>query len=152
ESYLLGLFIIANGLASIISAPIWGAMADRSSKNVMVRSGLIAALLGIAFFSIITWMDGLRENYWLYPSAFFLLGIAHSGVRLGRKTYIVDMAGGNKRTDYVAVSNTIIGIILLITGGISALASIISVEGIILVLSLLGIAGAYTSSRLPEVQ
>ncbi|MET7029625.1 MFS transporter [Sediminicola luteus] len=152
ESYLLGLFIIANGLASIISAPIWGAMADKSSKNVMVRSGLIAALLGIAFFVIITWMDGLRENYWLYPFAFFLLGIAHSGVRLGRKTYIVDMAGGNKRTDYVAVSNTLIGIILLITGGISALASIFSVEGIILVLSLLGIAGAYTSSRLPEVQ
>jgi MFS family permease len=152
ESYLLGLFIIANGLASIISAPIWGAMADISSKKVMVRSGLIAALLGIVFFVIITWMEGLRENYWLYPFAFFLLGIAHSGVRLGRKTYIVDMAGGNKRTDYVAVSNTLIGIILLITGGISALASIFSVEGIILVLSLLGIAGAYTSSRLPEVQ
>tara|TARA_R110002051_G_scaffold28797_2_gene67930 strand:+ start:1455 stop:2774 length:1320 start_codon:yes stop_codon:yes gene_type:complete len=152
ESYLLGLFIIANGLASIISAPIWGAMADKSSKNVMVKGGLIAALLGIAIFVIMTWMDGLRENYWLYPLAFFLLGIAHSGVRLGRKTYIVDMAGGNKRTDYVAVSNTLIGIILLITGGISALASIFSVEGIILVLSLFGIAGAYTSYKLPEVQ
>lgn len=152
ESYLLGLFIIANGLASIISAPIWGAMADKSSKNVMVRGGLIAAVLGIVIFVIITWMDGLRENYWLYPLAFFLLGIAHSGVRLGRKTYIVDMAGGNKRTDYVAVSNTLIGIILLITGGISALASIFSVEGIILVLSLFGIAGAYTSYKLPEVQ
>lgn len=78
--------------------------------------------------------------------------MAHSGVRLGRKTYIVDMVGGNKRTDYVAVSNTLFGIILLITGGIIALASIFSVEGIILVLSLLGIAGAYTNSRLPEVQ
>lgn len=152
ESYLLGLFIIANGLASIISAPIWGTMADKSSKNVMVKSGLIAALLGIAIFFIVTWMEDLRENYWLYPLAFFLLGIAHSGVRLGRKTYIVDMAGGNKRTDYVAVSNTLIGIILLITGGISALASIFSVEGIILVLSLFGIAGAYTSSKLPDVQ
>ncbi|MEJ1223204.1 MFS transporter [Sediminicola sp. 1XM1-17] len=152
ESYLLGLFIIANGAASVISAPIWGAMADKSSKMVMVWGGLIAAILGIMTFVIITWMDGLRGDYWLYPLAFFLLGIAHSGVRLGRKTYIVDMAGGNKRTDYVAVSNTLIGIILLITGGISALASIFSVEGIILVLSLFGIAGAYTSSRLPEVQ
>jgi hypothetical protein len=62
------------------------------------------------------------------------------------------MAGGNRRTDYVAVSNTIIGFVLLITGGISALASIISPEGIILVLSLFGLAGAYTSNKLPDVQ
>jgi len=78
--------------------------------------------------------------------------IAHSRVRLGRKTYIVDMAGGNKRTDYVAVSNTVIGLILLITGGISALASFISPEGIILVLSFFGLAGDANTSLLPELE
>jgi uncharacterized membrane protein len=62
------------------------------------------------------------------------------------------MAGGNKRTDYVSVSNTIIGLVLLITGGISALASFIPPEGIILILSLFGLAGAYTGHRLPEVE
>ena len=93
-----------------------------------------------------------KNAYLLYPLAFFVLGIAHSGVRLGRKTYIVDMASGNKRTDYVAVSNTIIGFILLITGGISAAAATISTEGIILVLSLFGIAGAYVSYQLPNVE
>jgi len=62
------------------------------------------------------------------------------------------LAGGNKRTDYVAVSNTVIGVILLVTGGISALVSMISTEGIILVLSLFGIAGAITSSKLPNVE
>ena len=94
----------------------------------------------------------MKETIWIYPSAFFILGIAHSGVRLGRKTYIIDMAGGNRRTDYVAVSNTIIGIILLITGGISALASLISPEVVILILSLVGLAGAYKSYDLPEVE
>jgi hypothetical protein len=38
------------------------------------------------------------------------------------------------------------------TGGISALASFISIEGIILVLSLMGLLGAYTSFRLPEIK
>ena len=126
-------------------------MADKSSKNVMVSGALITSLLGILMFIFIMWVPILREMAWLYPAAFFILGIAHSGVRLGRKTYIIDMAGGNKRTDYVAVSNTIIGGILLITGGISALASLISIEGIILVLSLMGLIGAYTSFRLPEI-
>jgi hypothetical protein len=152
QIYLLGLFIIASGIASSISAPIWGRLADKSSKQVMVKAALITSMLGITMFCIISWISFLRESFWIYPFAFFVLGIAHSGVRLGRKTYIVDMAGGNKRTDYVAVSNTIIGIILLITGGISAIASLSSPEGIILALSLFGLAGAYTSSKLPDVE
>ena len=152
EGFLLGLFIIANGLASIMSAPIWGRMADVSSKNVMVLAAIIAALLGIIMFVLISFVPIAKHAYWLYPVAFFILGVAHSGVRLGRKTYIVDMANGNKRTDYVAVSNTIIGFILLITGGISAAAAIISTEGIILVLSLFGLAGAYVSYQLPNVE
>lgn len=152
DIYILGLFIFANGIASSISAPIWGKMADESSKNVMVKAAIITSTLGIVMFIIVMYFQLIRESLWLYPLAFFILGIAHSGVRLGRKTYIVDMAGGNKRTDYVAVSNTIIGIVLLITGGISALASIISPEGVLLVLSSFGLAGAYTSYKLPSVQ
>jgi len=103
-------------------------------------------------FAVVSWLPVLHEQTWVYPLAFFILGVAHSGVRLGRKTYIVDMAGGNKRTDYVAVSNTVIGMVLLLTGGISAMASMISPAGIILILSLFGLAGAVTSHRLPSVE
>ncbi len=152
ESYLLGLLIIANGVASIISSPIWGRMADVSSKKVMMIGAMITSTLGIILFFLINYAPALRNQYWLYPLAFFILGIAHSGVRLGRKTYVLDMAKGNTRTNYVAVSNTIIGFILLITGGISALASIVSTEGVILMLSILGAFGAYKCSRLPEVE
>lgn len=151
DFYILGLFIIASGISSSISAPIWGKYADISSKNVMVFAALITSILGIIMFFIILFIPGLREKLWLYPLAFFILGIAHSGVRLGRKTYIVDMAGGNKRTDYVAVSNTIIGFILLLTGGVSAVASLISPEGVIFLLSLFGLAGSFVSYQLPDV-
>jgi uncharacterized membrane protein len=118
----------------------------------MVKAAIITSVLGFLVFIVVSWVPFLRESSWFYPFTFFILGIAHSGVRLGRKTYIVDLAAGNKRTDYVAVSNTVIGVILLVTGGISALASLISIEGIILVLSLFGIAGAWTSSQLPDVE
>lgn len=62
------------------------------------------------------------------------------------------MAEGNKRTDFVAISNTIIGLILLITGGLSALASIFSAEAVLLLLSLFGVFGAYKSYQLPNVE
>ena len=146
----LGLFIVANGLASSLSAPFWGRQADASSKQVMIRAALITAGLGIVMFLIETLLPVLTAGGWLYPVAFFVLGIAHSGVRLGRKTYVVDLAGGNKRTDYVAVSNTVIGLLLLATGLIGLLAAVIPPEGLILVLSLLGLAGALLGTRLPE--
>jgi len=148
----LGLFILANGLASSLSAPFWGRWSDVSSKTVMIRATMLAALLGFVVVAIVAFVPLLRDSPWLYPLAFFVLGIAHSGVRLGRKTYIVDMAGGNKRTDYVAVSNTIIGFILLLTGFIGLLASLISTAGVILVLSAMGLTGALLGTRLPETQ
>ena len=90
-------------------------------------------------------------NGWFYPLAFFTLSIAHAGVRLGRKTYLVDMAGGNKRTDYTAVSNTVIGFLLLATGGLTALLSLISNSAVIVVLGLMGLAGTLSAIRLKEV-
>jgi MFS family permease len=152
EVRILGMFIIANGIATSVSAPVWGRMADKSSKKVMVGGALITSLLGVLMFILISWFPAMRNLSWLYPVAFCILGVAHSGVRLGRKTYVVNMAGGNKRTDYVSVSNTIIGLVLLVMGGISALASVLPPEGIILVLSLFGLAGAVSSSKLPEVE
>nr|WP_321485028.1 MFS transporter [uncultured Draconibacterium sp.] len=152
EAYLLGLFIIAKGVASTLSSPIWGKYADKSSKNIMALAVLIASVLGIFIFFTISYFPLLRSAKWLYPVVLFILGIAHQGVRLGRKTYVIDMGTGNERTSYVSVSNTVIGIILLMVGGLSALVSLLSVEGVILLLSVLGLAGAYKSYKLPNVE
>jgi MFS family permease len=103
-------------------------------------------------FFIISFGNDLKTQLWLYPIAFFILGIAHSGVRQGRKTYVIDMATGDDRTNYVSVSNTIIGLILLVTGGISALLSLISVESVILALSIIGLLGAVKSYKLRNVE
>lgn len=152
ELFLLGLFIVANGLAGSLSAPIWGRLSDRSSKTVMIAAALLAGVLGIAVFIIASFVPLLHESRWTYPLLFFVLGIAHAGVRLGRKTYIVDMAGGNRRTDYVAVSNTVIGVILLAMGAVAALASLTSAAMVILLFSVLGLIGAAIGKTLPEVQ
>jgi hypothetical protein len=61
------------------------------------------------------------------------------------------MAGGNKRTDYTAVSNTVIGVLLLVTGGLTAALSLISDVAVIIVLGLMGFAGMVSAVRLQEV-
>ena len=62
------------------------------------------------------------------------------------------MASGNRRTDYVAVSNSVIGVVLLLLGGMGAVAQAFSVPVVVLALSLLGLAGAAVSRSLPEVE
>jgi len=147
----LGVFILASGIASMVSAPIWGRLADWSSRRVMMAGGLVTALLGILAYLAETFAPGLAAWPWFYPAAFLVLSVAHSGVRLGRKTYVVDLATGNRRTDYVAVSNSVIGVVLLVLGGTGALAQALSVPLVILALSLLGLAGTVVGARLPEV-
>ncbi len=147
----LGLFVVADGVAGLVSAPFWGRFADVSSRRVMIIAGTGAALVSLALVLVVHLLPAMADQTWLYPAFFFLLSIAHSGVRMGRKTYIVDLAGGNKRTDYVAVSNTVIGAVLLLAGSIGALSSVISLSGVIVVLAAMGLAGAWMSTRLPEV-
>jgi hypothetical protein len=147
----LGIFILAGGVASMVSAPVWGRLADWSSRRVMIVGALITGLLGLVAYTVETGVPALAGQIWFYPSIFLVLSVAHSGVRLGRKTYVVDLASGNRRTDYVAVSNSVIGVVLLLLGGMGAVAQAFSVPVVILVLSLLGLAGAAVSWRLPEL-
>ncbi len=146
--YILGTFIVAGGLASLLSAPIWGRFADESSKRVMVAAAIITAMIGIAVFASATWFADLTATYWFLPTGFFVLATAHSGVRVGRKTYVVNLAGGNLRTDYVAISNTVIGVLLLVVGSLGALSGVVGNAGLIGILSLMGLAGAVLGTRL----
>jgi hypothetical protein len=148
---LLGVFILLEGLAGLLSSPVWGRWSDRSSRQVFAAASALAALLSIAV-AVAAWVGLIGPvAVVFYPLAFFGLGVAHAGVRLGRKTYLVDMSDGNRRTDYVAVSNTVIGGLLLLTGALGALAALVSVPGTVLLLGLCGLLGAALSLRLKEV-
>ena len=78
--------------------------------------------------------------------------MAHSGVRVGRKTYVVDLATGNQRTDYVAISNSVIGVLLLVVGTVGSLARLIGHGGVIGLLAVTGLAGAALGLINPTVR
>jgi len=152
NTYLLGLFILAGGLADFLSSVVWGKISDVSSKRSMILGASISTVLGFLVFILATFFDNIFSIIWIMPLIYFILIVGYQGIRIGRKTYLVDLAGGNRRTDYVAVSNTIIGVILLFTGFIGALSSIIGLNGIILLLSIFGLLGIIMASKLPEIQ
>ncbi len=146
----LGAFIISSGIAALIGGRLWGRLADRSSRRVMMLAAGLSSLVVVVFLGILL-LDGAREVTLLYPLTYLALALVHHGSRIGRKTYVVDLAEGNQRTDYVAVSNTAIGVLLLVTGAITSAIAVLGAEAALASLALLGAVGVLVSGSLPEV-
>ncbi|QAB14215.1 MFS transporter [Hydrogenovibrio thermophilus] len=147
----LGMLIIASGIAGAISAPVWGKMGDRSSRFVMILASLSAGILGIVLFALAESDSPWLSNPLVHAGFFLLLTVFYSGVRLGRKVYLVDLANADNRATYVALSNTVIGLAMLAGGAIGLLADILSIQVVILVLSVIAVLAALWIARLPEV-
>ncbi len=146
----LGWFVALSGIASLLSGPFWGKFADTSSRAVLLLTAGVTALL-CAGASILSYTG----SQWLLPLSmglFFLLALVHQGVRLGRKTYLVDLAEGNRRTDYVAVSNTVIGIMLLLGGLLGAIVAQYSITVVLALLATASLLAVPIGKGLPEAQ
>jgi hypothetical protein len=147
----LGALLVAAGVASTVSSGFWGRMADRSSRDVLKLAAQGAGLLSVA---VAAWTmagsPGLPAGV-VIVAAFFAIGIAHAGIRIGRKTYLVDMADATTRATYVAVSNTAIGVVLLAGGVFGWIADRVGTAETIGLLGLVCLAGALGAARLDEV-
>ena len=145
----LGLFVLAQGVASLVGGSFFGRLADRSSRRLMVWCAIAASALILGFLML--WgFTGARAAAWLYPATYLLLTLVHVGTRVARKTYVVDIAEGDQRTEYVAVSNAIIGVVLLMVGAVTATLASWGPSWALLLLAALGLIGALLGRGLPE--
>ena len=150
----LGGFIIASGLAALLGARVFGRLADRSSKWLMTIGAGLASIVLVALVLLVTLLDldgGSLLTSVVFVSSYFLVTMLHTGVRVGRKTYVIDMAEGDQRTTYVAVSNSAMGVILLVVGAISSAIAGFGIVWALLFLAALGVLGVVSSTRLAEV-
>ena len=149
---LLGGLMLGSGLAQLISSTIWGRSADRSSRRTLQLAGALVFLTGTVTFAIHMLTPDLLKTTWLLPCLYFALEVAHQGVRVARKTYLVNLGSDDKsRVDYVSVSNSIIGALLLLAGVLLGLLSLVVAPiWLIVVLSLLSLAGSLLSSKLAK--
>lgn len=152
ELSALGWLMLATGLASTLSASFWGALSDYSSRATMAMAAAIAGILGFAVLAASYLLPAAMTHIGFYAAVLFILGIAHAGVRIGRKTHIIDLAGGDRKAEYVAVSNTLIGILLLMIGGLVSILLSFGAEAAIAALSTMALLGALTAYRLTHAQ
>lgn len=146
----LGALVLASALASLISSYVWGRLADRSSRKVLMLAGVSGAASMMAAVGL--WFAGLATAFWAMPVVLFVLMIAYHGIRQGRSTYLVDLAPADQRAAFAAVSNTVIGGLLLLAGVIGGGAAMIGPQATLVVFAAMAVAAAAVAKGLPEVE
>jgi hypothetical protein len=136
DSFHLPNFIAASSLAAFLSSYIWGAWSDKSAVLTIRIASVICVVASGAFY--LFYDMGLL---WLNVGLFCLLSVGYSGIRTARKTYLLDIASGDTRTEYVATANTIVGYVLLAFGGFYAVLYPLINEHIIALMGLFLLVG-----------
>ena len=149
EAGNLAIFVMASSLAAVLSSPLWGKFSDASARRVMVAGGLWTAVtIALALSGVL-----LPESDWsllLYSLVFLSSGFAVAGVRLGRKTWLLDGAPDRERPLMVAVANTVVGVVYAAAAGLGLLADQVGVAAVLGVLGGMAVLGTLISWRLPE--
>ncbi|MEZ5279166.1 MAG: hypothetical protein R2770_01730 [Acidimicrobiales bacterium] len=148
----LGPFVIASGVATIIGGRLWGRLSDKSSRKVLLGSAAASSLLFAAAGAMVTIDRNLLSSVWVAGGLLFLVVLAYQGVRLGRSTHLVDMAAADERAVFTAVSNTVVGAALLVTGVFGTLQDGLGLGFVFLAFAAAPIAAMFTAYRLDEVQ
>lgn len=148
----LGILVLISGVATMIASPFWGKYADHSSRNVMRESGLVVAALCV-LITLFGYLPAfLSTSIWPYALAYGGVVIGEVGINIGRKTYIVNMGDGESRALYIALSNTITGILVLVLGSLLALLSIWTrIDTVLIVLAVGCIVGAWSTQQLKNI-
>lgn len=142
----LAVFVLAGGAASFVSAGRWGRFADRSGPGCMAAGGAVAAAAALGVIGLQTLAPSTTA--WAWGTLYFAFSIGYVGIRVGRKTYIVDLAQGDARTQFVASSNTLVAVALLAMGaGLALLPGAVAAITACTVLTILGTLGCLALSR-----
>ncbi|WP_113913345.1 MFS transporter [Roseovarius dicentrarchi] len=145
----LGALVLASSIASALSSWVWGRLADRSSRAVLMLSGVAGAAALLAAVALD--LAGVSGTIWALPGVLFVLMIAYHGVRQGRVIYLVDMAPKGRRATYTAVANTVIGVALLASGIFGAVASLAGPHVTLVLFAAMALAAALVARGLHEV-
>jgi hypothetical protein len=146
----LGPFVVASSVATIVGGRLWGRLSDRSSRQVLIGAAVASTVLFVAAAAG-SGADVLDEA-WPAAILLFLVVLAYQGVRLGRSTHLVDMADQDERAVYTAVSNTVVGIVILLTGLFGVLADAIGLTWLFVVFAAMSGLAAVIAGSLDEVQ
>jgi MFS family permease len=135
----LGGLVVASSFATFVSGWVWGALSDRSTSRVLGWAGF--ASVGFLGLALLGAYESWYDMVWFLPVVLFGLVVSYQGVRIARSVHLVNIATEETRAAYTAISNTIIGVVLLATGVFGVLGGLAGVQSVVWVLLVMSFFG-----------
>lgn len=109
---IIGVYIAARTLASVIINPIWGRLSDRRSNRLVVRAATLIGMLvpAWAIFAPPLASTLHLDPTYLFVPIFVLLGLYDTGVGIGETNLMFELAPDDDRAIYIGLTNTVMGI------------------------------------------
>jgi len=126
--------LLAEGAAGLLSGAFWGRWSDRASHHVMAAAAALSAAVMAAALASYFLAPQLLSQLLVPGLLVFAAAVAHQGARVGRKTYLVDLATADTRSSYTAVSNTVLGIFLLSGSGLGVVDAMYGTQTVLILL------------------
>lgn len=119
---LLGSFIIAETVGSLLANVLWSILADRKSNLFVLKCSIAFAAIPSGWVLLLTFLHYVLgvSVLPLYPLTYFFLAFAGTGIAIAFTNYVLELADETHRPTYLALSNaTESGMMLLpVLGGI----------------------------------
>lgn len=110
----IGLFAMAQTIGSALAGLLLGPLAERRGSHRAIQTlGFVhttAPMLALVLARLPT--GALLD--WLYPLIFVLLGMGEGAAILGYYNYVLDIAPTGQRPDYIGLTNTLAGPLLVV--------------------------------------
>lgn len=118
---MVGVYLVVYTAANLLANLAFGRTAARIGYDRVMAVGAIG---GLIMASLVLALELLAEplglspavaSWWLAP-VFMLSGLRNSGVGVGGNSLLLEIAPAEERSLYVGFTNSLLGIVLLITG------------------------------------
>jgi len=110
----IGLFATANTLGVALAGFIFGTLADRHGPQSVIRvSTWLAFSVPVLALVINSGVLGGAVS-WVYPVLYILLGLIDGGAFMGFWNYVLEIAPPGHRPTYMGLTNTIVGLTVLL--------------------------------------
>ncbi len=151
ESISFAALLVAEGAAGFLSGPIWGRWSDTGSERVMAASAAVSVALMLAALALNSAHPAWLGTAPVAGLLLFVAAVAHQGSRVGRKTYLVDMATSENRAQYTAVSNTVIGLFLFSGALLGWVDAVHGTASVLVLLAAFGVLAVWRCASLRSV-
>lgn len=113
----LAVYTTSNLLSHVVFGRLSGRLGNRRTLVVATWAGLAMTLgvLGLALLAGPLRLSGQAASWWLIP-IFVLYGVRESGIGVAGHSLLLDIAPPAERSLYVGFTNTLMGLVLLVTG------------------------------------